>query len=113
MLGVSQLFSWFSNYRGHLAIRNHAPRLAELATRMTFLCGVEFTLWRYLLRSMLDISEVQRWAQGVNCLDVRWRWPMEVAGDVQGELGFGFSQNFDWNQFNKLTSGLKYINSCP
>ena len=35
---------------------------------------------------------------------------MEVAGDVQGELGFGFSQNFDWNQ-----SGLMpplFINFC-
>ena len=35
---------------------------------------------------------------------------MEVAGDVQGELGFGFSQNFDCNQ-----SGLMpplFINFC-
>ena len=67
---------------------NHAARLAELVTRMIFLCGVEFTLWRYLLRSMLDISEVQRWAQGVNCLDVRLRWQKEVAGDVQGQLNW-------------------------
>ena len=50
MLGVSQLFSWFSNSRGHLAIRNHAPRLAELAewpfyVELSLRCGDIYYKW--------------------------------------------------------------------